>query len=166
MTAVGEEPRIFCVECRCGKVIQSRMLCTSWTDKSEEELKQRVHQHMTTLASSGHVALTWNEVVEMPVVSYNLGWEDSVDVLLALSPAPRPKCSLLEKRQHTEVAASSSDETEVAASASKRSRTRTDVGVPAAATPFVELNTEEKLIRVMTALEGIEYKLDHALLLQ
>ena len=65
-----------------------------------------------------------------------------------------------------EVAALSSDESEVATSARKRSRTRTDVGVPSAATPFVELNTEEKLITVMTVLERIEYKLDHALLLQ
>ena len=163
MTQVEDEPRIFCVECMCGKVIQSRMLRSSWTDKSEEELKHRVHQHMHTLAGSGHVALTWNEVVDMPVVSYNLGWEDSVEVL-SNNKLIVPKCTLLEKRLPTDVAASSSDETDVAASTSKRSR-KQEVAA-SASTSFVELNTDEKLIRVMTVLERIEGKLDHALLLQ
>ena len=71
MAAEQVEMRIYCVQCVCGKVIQVKMPVGEFSSKVEEDLKNRVKQHANSLMDNGHATLAWNDVVEMPVLSYN-----------------------------------------------------------------------------------------------
>ena len=73
MAAEQGEMRIDCVQCVCDKVIQVKMPLGEFSSKVEEALKNRVKQHAYSLRDNGHAKLAWNDVVEMPVLSYNLG---------------------------------------------------------------------------------------------
>ena len=53
-----------------------------------EDLKNRVKQHAYSLKDKGHAKLAWDDVVEMPVLSYNLGWKDKMEVPLSLTRKP------------------------------------------------------------------------------
>ena len=78
MAAVQGEMRIYCVQCVCDKIIQVKMLLGEFSSKEEEALKNRVKQHAYSLRNDGqHAELGWKDVVEMPVLSYNVRWEDN-----------------------------------------------------------------------------------------
>ena len=148
MAAAQAETRFFCVECDCGKIIHVKMLSGEFSAKAEEDLKNRVKQHAYNLKDKGHAKLAWDDVVEMPVWSYNLEWEDKVEVLLSQPPrAPS---------QH------SSDDDSIAPQ--KRARLEERHSLPASSPrPFAQFDRDEKLNKLNMILERVESKLDEVL---
>ena len=87
--AADQEERIYCVQRVCDKIIQVKMLLGEFSSKEEEALKNRVKQHAYSLRDNGkHKELGWKDVVQMPVLSYNLKWEDKQEVPLSLNRCP------------------------------------------------------------------------------
>ena len=147
MAAAQEEKRFFAVECDCGKTITSKMPSGEFSAKAEEELKMRLKQHAYSSKDKGHVKLKWDDVVEMPIWSYNLEWGDKVEILLSQPPrAPS---------QH-----SSDDESRPP----KRARLEEGQSLPASSPrPFSQFDRDEKLNKLNMILERVESKLDDLL---
>ena len=149
MAAAQEEKRFFDVECcDCGKTITAKMPSGEFSAKAEEDLKNRVKQHAYSLKDKGHAKLKWDDVVEMPIWSYNLEWEDKVEVLLSQPPrAPS---------QH------SSDDESIPPQ--KRARLEEGHSLPASShRPFSQFGRDEKLNKLNMMLERVESKLDDLL---
>ena len=144
MAAAQGEHRFFAVECDCGKIISVKMLSGEFSAKAEEDIKLRLKQHAYSLKDKGHVKLKWDDVVEMPIWSYDLEWEDKVEVLLSQPPrAPS---------QH------SSDDESIPP---KRARLEEGHSLPASSPrPFSQLDRDEKLNKLNMILERVESKLD------
>ena len=151
MAAEQGEMRIYCVQCVCGKVIQVKMPLGEFSSKVEEDLKNRVKQHAYSLRDDGqHAELGWKDVVVMPVLSYNLGWDDKKEVPLSLTRKP---CTTME---------TSSDDDSTPPQ--KRARLEEGHSIPAASPrPFSELDRDEKLNKLNSILERVESKLDEVL---
>ena len=156
MTAVQGEMRIDCVECVCDKVIQVKMPLGEFSTKGEEDLKNRVKQHAYSRRDNGHAKLAWNDVVEMPVLSYNLGWEDKKEVPLSLTRKPSIARTTLEN---------SSDDDSI--TPQKRARLTLweapHTLASSSARPFAQLDSDEKLNKLKVTLDRIETKLDQVL---
>ena len=155
MAAEQVEMRIYCVQCVCGKVIQVKMPLGEFSSKVEEDLKNRVKQHAYSLRDDGqHAELGWKDVVQMPVLSYNVRWEDKQEVPL----------SLTRKIARTTLASSSDDDS---SRSPKRARLTLSeephTSAYSSARPFRELDREEKLNKLNGTLERIEDKLDQVL---
>ena len=118
----------------------------------EEDLKNRVKQHAYSLRDDGqHAELGWKDVVQMPVLSYNLGWEDKKEVPL----------SLTRSIARTTMENSSDDDS---TPPQKRARLEEGHSIPAASPrPFSELDRDEKLNKLNSILERVESKLDEVL---
>ena len=164
--AADQEERIYCVQCVCDKIIQVKMLLGEFSSKEEEALKNRVKQHAYSLRDNGkHKELGWKDVVQMPVLSYNLKWEDKQEVRLSLTRCPIARTTTIPAARGRRAIEDSSDDD----SSRSPKRARIDVSeephtpVYTSAKPFHELGTEEKLNKLNGTLERIEEKLDQAL---
>ena len=133
------------------------MLLGEFSSKEEEALKNRVKQHAYSLRDDGqHAELGWKDVVEMPVLSYNLGWEDKKEVPLSLTRKPSIARTTLDNSSDDDSSRSPkrarltlSEEPHTSASSSAR--------------PFAELDSDEKLNKLKVTLDRIETKLDQVL---
>ena len=153
-----------CPVCVCDKIIQVKLL-GEFASKDEEALKNRVKQHAYSLRDNDkHKELGWKDVVQMPVLSYNLKWEDKQEVPLSLNRCPIARTTTIPAARGRRAIEDSSDDD--SSRSPKRARSVSNEPralVYTSAQPFHELGTEEKLNKLNGTLERIEDKLDQAL---
>ena len=164
--AADREERIYCVQCVCEKIIQVKMLLGEFSSKEEEALKNRVKQHAYSLRDDGkHKELGWKDVVQMPVLSYNLKWEDKQEVRLSLTRCPIARTTTIPAARGRRAIEDSSDDD--SSRSPKRARLTLSeephTSASSSARPFAELDSDEKLKLLKVTLDRIETKLDQVL---